>query len=65
MGLSYTALRFQAEAVSVILYDRTISTVIKYMEKKLDGNYTRMLFAVFEDILEAARYKTAAIQSLM
>ena len=34
---------FQAVVVSILLYGRTTWMVTKRMEKKLDGNYTRML----------------------
>ena len=34
---------FQAEIVSILLYGCTPWTLTKRMEKKLDGNYTRML----------------------
>ena len=34
---------FQAAVVSILLYGCTISTLTKWLEKKLDGNYTRML----------------------
>ena len=34
---------FQAEVVSILLYGCTTSTLTKRLEKKLDGNYTRML----------------------
>ena len=37
---------FQAMFVSVLLYGCTIWTLIKRMEKKLDGNYIRMLRAI-------------------
>ena len=37
---------FQAVAVSILLYECTIWTLTKRMEKKFDGNYTRMLQAV-------------------
>ena len=37
---------FQAVAVSILLYGCTTWTLTKRMEKKLDGNYTRMLWAV-------------------
>ena len=36
---------FQA-AVSILLYGRTTWTLTKRLEKKLDGNYTRMLRAI-------------------
>ena len=37
---------FQAAVVSVLLYGFTTSTLTKLLEKKLDGNYTRMLRAI-------------------
>ena len=35
---------FQAATVSILLYGCTIWTLTKRMEKKLDGNYTRMQY---------------------
>ena len=37
---------FQAAVVSILLYGCTTWTVTKRLEKKLDGNYTRMLRAI-------------------
>ena len=37
---------FQAAVVSILLYGFTTSTLTKRLEKKLDGNYTRMLQAI-------------------
>ena len=37
---------FQAAVVSILLYGCTKWTLTKRMEKKLDGNYTRMLRAI-------------------
>ena len=37
---------FQAAVVSILLYGCTTWTVTKRQEKKLDGNYTRMLRAI-------------------
>ena len=37
---------FQAVVVSILLYGCTTSTLTKRLEKKLDGNYTRMLRAI-------------------
>ena len=37
---------FQAVAVSILLYGFTTWTLTKRIEKKFDGNYTRMLYAV-------------------
>ena len=38
---------FQAAVVSILLYGCTTWTLTKRMEKKLDGNYTRMRRAIF------------------
>ena len=40
---------FQAAVVSILLYGCTTWTLTKRLEKKLDGNYTRMLRAVLND----------------
>ena len=37
---------FQAAAVSILLYGCTTWTLTKQLEKKLDGNYTKMLRAI-------------------
>ena len=37
---------FQAAVVSILLYGCTSRTLTKRLEKKLDGNYTRMLRAI-------------------
>ena len=37
---------FQAPVMSILLYGCTTWTLTKHMEKKLDGNYTRMLRAI-------------------
>ena len=37
---------FQAAIVSILLHECTTWTLTKWMEKKLDGNYTRMLRAI-------------------
>ena len=37
---------FQAAVTSILLYGCTIWTLTKRLEKKLDGNYTRMLLAI-------------------
>ena len=37
---------FQAMVVSILLYGCTTWTLTKWLEKKLDGNYTRMLRAI-------------------
>ena len=40
---------FQAAVVSIQLYGCTTWTLTKRLEKKLDGNYTRMLRAIFNE----------------
>ena len=37
---------FQAAVVSILLYRCTTWMLTKWLEKKLDGNYTRMLWAI-------------------
>ena len=37
---------FQAAVMSILLYQCTTWMLTKRMEKKLDGNYTRMLWAI-------------------
>ena len=37
---------FQAAVASILLYGCTIWTLTKRLEKKLDGNYSRMLWAI-------------------
>ena len=37
---------FQAAVMSILLYGCTTWTLTKWLEKKLDGNYTRMLRAI-------------------
>ena len=52
---------FQAAVVSILLYGCTTSILTKRIEKKLDGNYTRMLRPI-EQVLKAAPHKTAAVR---
>ena len=40
---------FQATVVSILLYGCTTWTLTKHMEKKVDGNYTRMLQAILNN----------------
>ena len=40
---------FQATVVSILLYGCTTWTLTKWLEKKLDGNYTRMLRAILNN----------------
>ena len=42
---------FQAAVVSILLYGYTTCTLTKRLEKKLDGNYTRMLRAILNKSL--------------
>ena len=39
---------FQAVVVSILLYGCTTWTLTKWLKKKLDGNYTRMLRAILK-----------------
>ena len=39
---------FQAVVVSILLYGCTTWTITQRMEKKLDGNYTRMLLVILD-----------------
>ena len=39
---------FQAAVVSILLYGSTTWTLTKRLEKKVDGNYTRMLRAILK-----------------
>ena len=41
---------FQAAVVSILLYGCTTWMITKFMEKKLDGNYTRMLRVILNKI---------------
>ena len=43
---------FQAAVVSIQLYGCTTWTMTKQLEKKLDGNYTRMLRAILNKFLQ-------------
>ena len=53
---------FQAAVVSILLYGCTTWTLAKWLEKKLDGNYTRMLRSNIEQILVATPHKAPTIQ---
>ena len=50
---------FQAAVVSILLYGCTTWTLTKRLEKKLDGNYTRMNI---EQVLAAIPHKTPTIR---
>ena len=52
---------FQAITVSVLQYGCTTYTLMKFLEKKLDRNCRKDSACYFEQILEAAPYKTAAV----
>ena len=47
---------FQAAVISILLYGCTIWTLTKWLEKKLDGNYTRMLWAVLNKSIKQQLY---------
>ena len=47
---------FQAAIVSILLYGCTTWTLTKRLEKKLDGNYTRMLRAILN--MSSGKYPT-------
>ena len=55
---------FQAAVVSILLYGCTRWTLTKRLERKLDGNYTRMLRAVFEQVLATTPHETPTIRTL-
>ena len=40
---------FQAPVVSILLYGYTTWTLTKRLEKRIDGNYTKMLRAIFNN----------------
>ena len=50
---------FQAAVVSILLYGCTTWTLTKRLEKKVDGNYTRMLRA----ILNKSNYTASCLPS--
>ena len=52
---------FQAVVVSILLYGCTTWTLTKRLEKKLDGNYTRMLRAIL-NVLAATPHKAPTIR---
>ena len=51
---------FQAAVTSILLYGCPTWTLTKRLEKKLDGNYTRMLRAI-EQVLAATSHKTPTV----
>ena len=52
---------FQAAVTLILLYGCTTWTLTKRLEKKLDGNYTRMLRANLEQVLAATPHKTPTV----
>ena len=54
---------FQAAVVSILLYGCTTWTLTKRLEKKLDGNYTRMLRAILNKSWAATHHDTPTIRS--
>ena len=55
---------FQAVAVSILLYGCTTWSLTKCMEKKLDGNYTRMVHAILNESWKQSFPQIAAAQLL-
>ena len=53
---------FQAAVVSILLYGCTIWTLTKRLEKKLDGNYTRMLRAILNKSWRQHPHKAPTIR---
>ena len=53
---------FQAAVASILLYGCTTWMQSKRMEKKFDGNYTKMLRAVLNKSWGQHTYKSAAVQ---
>ena len=54
---------FQAAVVSILLYGCTTWTLTKRLEKKLDGNYTRMLRAILNKSWQQHPHKAPTIRS--
>ena len=44
--IKWNAVSFRQRSISILLYGCTTWTLTKWLEKKLDGNYTRMLRAI-------------------
>ena len=53
---------FQTVVVSILLYGCTTLTLTKRLEKKLDGNYTRMLQAILNKSWREHPHKAQTIQ---
>ena len=53
---------FQAAVTSILLYGCTTWTLTKRLEKKLDGNYTRMLRAILNKSWQQHPHKTPTVR---
>ena len=51
---------FQAAIMSILLYGCTTWTLIKWLKKRLDGNYTKMLQAILNNSWRQ-HYKAASV----
>ena len=51
------------QAAVVLMYGCTTWTLTKPLEKKLDGNYTRMLRAILNKFLAATPHKAPTVRS--
>ena len=56
---------FQAAIVSILLYGYTTWKLNKRREKKLDGNYTRMLWAIMNRSWSHPPHKAPAVRPLI
>ena len=54
---------FQAAVVSILLYGCTTWTLTKRLEKKLDGNYTRMLRAILNKSWQHHPHEAPTVRS--
>ena len=54
---------FQAAVVSILLYGCITWTLTKRLEKKLDGNYTRMLRAILGNTPQGTNYTATCLSS--
>ena len=55
---------FQAAVVSILLYGCTTWTLTKRLERRLDGNYTRMLESSIKQVLATTPHETPTIRTL-
>ena len=53
----------QAAVTSILLYGCTTWTLTKRLEKKLDGNYTRMLHAIWNNTPQDTNYTATCLLS--